>query len=231
MAQGESRHEERGGRSRFNGEDGEEGAQRGRRRRRRRGRGGGSQGAEQMPLGAEQPSDEGLAFMAAIEGAPAPREPRAERVGRGRGPGRWRRSAPLPDEFRDPSATFPADEGIQDSEGIVSPREAHMPSFASEAVIVEAAPSEPLEVEPMEAAAPPLGATVEAHKVETPPVAPPETEAAPAAPAAVVAVGTVPEPQPTAPPREPTEVVVTEADPNRPRKGGWWQRVRTPFGE
>jgi ribonuclease E len=30
--------------------------------------------------------------------------------------------------------------------------------------------------------------------------------------------------------RETTEVVITEADPNRPKKGGWWQRVKTPFG-
>ncbi len=38
-----------------------------------------------------------------------------------------------------------------------------------------------------------------------------------------------PAPQPVAP-REPTEVVITQADPDRPKKGGWWQRVRTPFG-
>ena len=35
---------------------------------------------------------------------------------------------------------------------------------------------------------------------------------------------------PPPPPREPTEVVITEAEPDRPKKGGWWQRVRTPFG-
>jgi ribonuclease E len=40
-----------------------------------------------------------------------------------------------------------------------------------------------------------------------------------------------PEPAPRAvAPREATEVVITQADPDRPKKGGWWQRVRTPFG-
>jgi ribonuclease E len=38
------------------------------------------------------------------------------------------------------------------------------------------------------------------------------------------------EPVAPPPPREPTEVVITEAEPDRPKKGGWWQRVRTPFG-
>ena len=75
-ARAEQRREERGGRPRFGTEEGEEGAARGRRRRRRRGRGGGH-GGEQLAPGAEQPSDEGLAFMAAIEGAPA-RPPRGD---------------------------------------------------------------------------------------------------------------------------------------------------------
>ena len=74
------------------------------------------------------------------------------------------------------------------------------------------------------------------------PPAPPVNgaEAAPAAeePASEPAAEIVPPPEPTpepalrpvVPPREPTEVVITQADPNRPKKGGWWQRVRTPFG-
>ncbi|MEF3367478.1 Rne/Rng family ribonuclease, partial [Methylocystis sp. 9N] len=73
----EPRRDERGGRARFAAEEGEEGAGRGRRRRRRRGRGGGQdrdQAGDQIAPGAEQPSDEGLALMAAIEGAPAPSE-------------------------------------------------------------------------------------------------------------------------------------------------------------
>jgi len=198
-ARGESRRDENGGRSRLGAE--EEGGPRGRRRRRRRGRG----GSEHLAPGAEQPSDEGLALMAAMEGAPAPAEERPDRRGgrRGadRGPGRWRRSAPLPEEFRDPSALFPLDEASEDA--LISPLEAHMPEFPP---------------------APPVNGA----------------EAAPAAeePASEPAAEIVPPPEPTpepalrpvVPPREPTEVVITQADPNRPKKGGWWQRVRTPFG-
>ena len=41
------------------------------------------------------------------------------------------------------------------------------------------------------------------------------------------------EPPPSAPaptPREPTEVVITQADPARPKKGGWWQRAKETLG-
>jgi ribonuclease E len=193
-------------------EEGEDGAQRAsRRRRRRRGRGGGQGGAEHLSPGAEQPSDDGLAFMAALEGQPAPREGRRERGGQGgrpgRGPGRWRRSAPLPDEFRDPSVLFPVDEGASETEGFVSPREAHMPAY---------------EPGPASAEAPSPVAWPTAP--ETPPAAEtpqPATQVEPAAPIDAI------EP---APPREPTEVVITQADPAAPKKGGWWSRVRTPFG-
>ena len=103
------------------GEDEEdaEGLSRSRRRRRRRGRGGGNgQVGEQAQPGADQPSDEGLAFMAHIEGVPAQieegrapgREGRGR--GRGRGPGRWTRSTPLAPEFREPEI-FPLDEGAR----------------------------------------------------------------------------------------------------------------------
>jgi ribonuclease E len=172
-----------------------------------------------MPLEAEQPPDDGLALMAAIEGAPAPREPRPTRGGRdragfekgaGRGPGRWRRSAPLPDEFRNPSGDFPPDAGI--SETAVGTGEAHMPDFPPE---------------------PEAGA---ASRVVA--VAPEPAAWTPTVAAAIPAAATVaPEPDPPATPKpepavrgEPTQVVITEADPERPRKAGWWQRVRTPFG-
>ena len=205
---------------RFESEEGED-APRSRRRRRRRGRGGGQggeNGEAQMLPGAEQPSDEGLAFMAAIEGAPAPREPRGERGERGgrgrgqergqeRGPGRWRRSAPIPEEFRDPSAAFPLDNGAEETAEFVSPREAHIPSFAPEVAA------------PVEAAAP-VEKPKESAKAPAPEPAPVVQEAAPEPAAEPVAPPT---------PREPTEVVITEADPARPKKGGWWQRVRTPF--
>jgi ribonuclease E len=200
------RRDENGG-SRFGAD--EEGASRGRRRRRRRGRGGG-QGGEHLAPGAEQPSDEGLALMAAIEGAPAPAEERPDRRGgrrggnRGpdRGPGRWRRSAPLPEEFRDPSAVFPPEEGGKESQALISSGEAPMPEFFP---------------------APPVNGAE---------IAPP-AEARASVPAAEIVPSEAPAPQPAPQPvprREPTEVVITEADPNRPKKGGWWQRVRTPFG-
>ncbi len=90
-------------------------------------------------------------------------------------------------------------------EAFVSPREAHMPDFPPE---------------PMNGAerAPATGASSAEPAAEA--IVPVETAAPePAAPA----------PQPIVP-RKPTEVVITEADPDRPKKGGWWQRVRTPFG-
>ncbi|TLG78832.1 ribonuclease E/G [Methylocystis sp. B8] len=200
------RRDENGG-PRFGADD--EGASRGRRRRRRRGRGGG-QGGEHLPPGAEQPSDEGLAIMAAIEGAPAPAEERPDRRGgrrggnRGpdRGPGRWRRSAPLPEEFRDPSAVFPSEEGSEESQALIPSGETPMPQF------LPASPVNGAEIAP-----------------------PAESRAS--APAAQIVPSEAPAPQPAPQPvprREPTEVVITEADPNRPKKGGWWQRVRTPFG-
>lgn len=225
---------------RANGEEGEEGAQRSRRRRRRRGRGGGLNGEAVLTPGAEQPSDEGLAFMAAIEGQPAPREAREPRATRGRGPGRWRRSAPLPEEFRDPSALFPLDEGAQEQETVVTPREAHMPDFAPEAesaapsleapALVEAAepPMAPIVAEPASLEAPKAEVSEVEAKTEAAPAEPVSTE--PAAEKAAPAEATAPAPEPV-PVRKPTEVVITKADPTAPKKGGWWQRVKTPFGE
>ena len=185
--------EERRPRPRFGAEEGEDEAGRGRRRRRRRGRGGG----EQMPLEAEQPSDEGLAAMVAIEGLPAPREPRPESGGRReRGPGRWRRSPPMPEEFLNPAADFPSESGVEAAVDRPPRRQAPVPAFTTEVT------------------------SPEAHSPSSEEVAPAE------APATEIVVETL------APsiPREPTEVVITEADPDRPKKGGWWQRVRTPFG-
>ncbi|WP_377848477.1 ribonuclease E/G [Bosea sp. UC22_33] len=65
-----------------------------------------------------------------------------------------------------------------------------------------------------EAAAAPVEAKAEA------PVAAPEAVAAPAEPASA------PEPAPVkAPAEEPVAVVLTEPDPNRPKRGGWWNRL------
>ncbi|SDH05496.1 Rne/Rng family ribonuclease [Bosea robiniae] len=69
-----------------------------------------------------------------------------------------------------------------------------------------------------EAAAEAAPAPVEA-KAEAP-VAAPETAAAPAEPAPA------PEPAPVrAPAEEPVAVVLTEPDPDRPKRGGWWNRL------
>jgi ribonuclease E len=213
--------DENGERSRFGAE---EDASRSRRRRRRRGRGGGAQGGEPLPPGAEQPSDEGLALMAAIEGAPAPVEERPDRRGgrrgggrspdRGsdRGPGRWRRSAPLPEEFKDPSAVFALEGGGEDAQALISPRGTQTPEY------LETLPA-PTPVNGAEIAPPSQPPFQERASVPVSPIAPPQAAAPTPEPA----------PQPVAP-REPTEVVITQADPDRPKKGGWWQRVRTPFG-
>jgi ribonuclease E len=213
--------DENGERSRLGAE---EDASRGRRRRRRRGRGGGAQGGEPLPPGAEQPSDEGLAIMAAIEGAPAPAEERSDRRGgrrgggrspdRGsdRGPGRWRRSAPLAEEFKDPSAVFAFDEGGEDAEAQISPRGAQTPDYP----------------EPLPAPPPVNGAEI-ARPSQPPSQVRSSEPVAQIAPPQAAAPTPEPAPQPVAP-REPTEVVITQADPDRPKKGGWWQRVRTPFG-
>ncbi|WP_024880655.1 Rne/Rng family ribonuclease [Methylosinus sp. LW3] len=240
-----ARREERSARPPFAEEEGEgEDQPRARRRRRRRGRGGGLSGGEAPAPGAEQPSDEGLAIVAEIDGVPTapsnevprPAE-RGSRGGRGRRAGRWTRSSPLPPEFREQGA-FPLDEGAADA--AVSPAEAHIPPYeATEAppapVVTEAAPI----VEALVPEAPvPEASASEAPADSAPPVA----AAAPSAPAPEAPAAPAPEPAappspivheadaPPAPPRKPTETIITEADPNRPKKGGWWQRAKASLG-
>ena len=185
--------EERRPRQRLGPEQAEEESGRGRRRRRRRGRGSG----EQMPVEAEQPSDEGLAAMVAIEGLPAPRESRPENGSRrDRGPGRWRRSAPMPEEFLNPAGDLPAETPNPAADDYLPAIEAHMTPQVKEA------------------------GSNSVHEVV------PRGLATSAIPAEEIVIESKNSPTP----REPTEVVITEADPDRPKKGGWWQRVRTPFG-
>ncbi|PWB79380.1 MAG: ribonuclease [Methylocystaceae bacterium] len=222
-ANGEARRDERGGHRPPGAEDEAEGQQRSRRRRRRRGRGG-LGGGESPTLGAEQPSDEGLAIVAQIGGVPAapsdggrPSE-RGGRGGRGRRPGRWARSTPLSQEYRDQGA-FPLDEGAAEAADFVSPAEAHVPPFeapSARAATVEEAP----------AGMEPVGAPefVVAAEAEAKPSAPTPVVQAPP-----IAVET-PEPASPPPSREPTEIVITEADPSRPKKGGWWQRAKASLG-
>jgi ribonuclease E len=203
-------------------EEGEDSAQRSRRRRRRRGRGGSGNGETIFAPGAEQPSDEGLAIMAAIEGSPAPVEGREERPprGRGRGPGRWRRSAPLPEEFRDPSELFPLDEGAGTTASL-STQEAHLPDFGAAPVAERPAP----ETAP-ESFVPPNGSEAAAAEAGPAPVEPKRAEAA----AAPEPITVAPEPSPEPEPHVTGETVVTRADPAAPKKGGWWQR-RQPSGQ
>ncbi|NBT96466.1 MAG: ribonuclease E/G [Methylocystaceae bacterium] len=190
---------------RFTSEDGEEAAGRGRRRRRRRGRGGMNQNAEHMALEAEQPSDEGLAFMAGIDNTPvAPREPRSDRSSyqrnprhAERGPGRWRRSATMSDQFLNPGADLSQDQiGASEQEPASVIQENHAQPV-EQSFFAQRRQEEPARFDPSLAPEPEM-----THQ--------PEAEVSRQ--------------------RETTEVVITEADPNRPKKGGWWQRVKTPFG-
>jgi ribonuclease E len=252
---------------RLEGEEDTGDVARSRRRRRRRGRGGGFNGELAQP-GADQPSDEGLAFMAHIEGAPAmldhSRRPEREGRGRGRtrGPGRWTRSTPLPPEFREPA--FPVDEAAQSTP--VSLSETHMPPLeqpalpvtatqpeagalppAAEVAVAEAALESSTQVQPTIEAAPeqattckpegrpepePAAEATEEPVAEAPPAAeaapeePPLTESPAARAPEPVAVETPAGPEPAS---SPTEVVITTADPTRPKKGGWWQRARAGF--
>ena len=55
------------------------------------------------------------------------------------------------------------------------------------------------------------------------------TEAGQPVSAPVAAVAAEPQPAvvaPPPPPRERTEVVITEADPDKPKRGGWWSRAK-----
>ena len=124
---------EEGQESRAEGEEEGEAISRSRRRRRRRGRGGGAgQVGELAHPEMEQPSDEGLAFMAHIEGGPAPvqggRRPERGGRGRGRGPGRWLRSTPLPPEFREAGAPS-HDESVSLDAEFPASLEAEQPPF------------------------------------------------------------------------------------------------------
>ncbi len=211
------------------GEDEEdaEGLSRSRRRRRRRGRGGGNgQVGELAQPGADQPSDEGLAFMAHIEGVPAQieegrapgREGRSR--GRGRGPGRWTRSTPLAPEFREPEI-FPLDEGARLSSSFVSPVEAHVPQFDQ---TTPTPGSRTIEISE------PLAESPTAETVQ-PPIAPePEQAMNGQATEAPAHGGEPPAAEPEAPPPTRTETVITHADPAHPKKGGWWQRARATLG-
>jgi len=204
------------------GEESADAQPRARRRRRRRGRGGRDEFAstigeaseslpEQLPLEEQtQPSDEGLAFMAQLEDQPtADGESRRPARGRGRRPGRWTRSTPLAPEFRNPQELPEGELAATDSLA-----EAPRAAEASAAEAVEAPQPAPIE--------PALEAPQEASTIEPPLLPEPVPQDGPLTDASSA------EPEPSYASR--AEVVITQADPSAPKKGGWWQRARATFG-
>ncbi|MFY9655607.1 MAG: Rne/Rng family ribonuclease [Methylocystis sp.] len=198
------------------GEESADGQPRSRRRRRRRGRGGRDEFAsnvgeasepfsDQLPLEElTQPSDEGLAFMAQLEDQPAADgENRRPLRGRGRRPGRWTRSNPLAPEFRNPQA-------LPDGE-----------LAATDFVGDENRAAEPVEAPQPESVEPSLDTPQQASTI-----APPLPESVPQN--GPVAGASPAEPESRHASR--AEVVITQADPAAPKKGGWWQRARATFG-
>jgi ribonuclease E len=235
LVNGEARRDDRNGQQRQASEGEDEGQARSRRRRRRRGRGGGA-GGEATIVGTEQPSDEGLAIVAQIGGVPAPSSDESRPLERGRGPGRrsgrWRRSSPLPPEYRD-QGPFPLDEGAgAEQADLVSAAEAlapppdHAESTPPATAVEEPLPAPTVE-EPKAESPPASASTPPAIEPGPEPVAEPTPEPA-GEPAPVAQEAAAPKPE--EPPRRPTEIIITHADPNAPKKGGWWQRARTSLG-
>jgi len=168
-----------------------------RRRRRRRRRGRGGEREGSIAADAPQPSDDGLAVVAEANGDFLTAEIPGERSGAGF----WaRENSDRPEPFHAPGAEQPAE-----------PAEAET---APEPVAEQPAPAQP-----------------ELRLVEPAPVEAPREE--PPAPAPQPVVQQEPEPQATPQPPRAIEQpradigrVITEADPNAPKKGGWWQRAK-----
>ncbi|MFT4098856.1 MAG: ribonuclease E/G, partial [Rhodoblastus sp.] len=180
-------------------EDDEDGQRRGRRRRRRRrGRGGDREGS--ISADAPQPSDEGLAVVAEANGDFMQAGVPAERSGAGF----WaRENSDRPEPFHAPDI----------AEGATA--EASEP--------VAAAHAEPPAIAEAPAPRPPELKLVEPTHAEEPAPAPVAPEAQ--APAAEPEAAPQP-PRAIEQPRADIGRVITEADPNAPKKGGWWQRAK-----
>ncbi len=204
-----------------------------RRRRRRRGRGRGfDREATGVDANAPQPSDEGLESVVEISdefpvaraaedeaGENAAREERRRgrggwrRRGRGRSDaetvefaGDWRKSEGAGDESA--SAAEGGDALIETLAD--EPDFAPLPSWTTEpaqAEAPEAAPQAAPEVEAAQTKAPAPAATV-------------------SAPAPEPSVQAAPEPARPAPPTQPELPVITEADPDKPKRTGWWARAK-----
>jgi ribonuclease E len=225
------------------GEDAE--AQR-RRRRRRRGRGrGGDRDGQFLPADAPQPSDDGLAYVAAStapelgqvephegeiestqeEALPSegregdPRDRRPRRGGRGRRPGREGGSFDRGRRFgqsTEPGEQFDRGPGywayseakgeVPEPEGIASVPE-HSPERAAEAASVPATNNSENSAPLLTATAESIGGVQAAAESETP---------------------SLPRRAPAQPPEHvlANQKVITQADPDRPKRGGWWQRAK-----
>jgi ribonuclease E len=200
------------------GTDDEDGARRKRRRRRRRGGRGGDREASGIQPGAPQPSDDGLAYVAGIDGIPGAvrtesedgeseaeetesedgeselmparneRSRRRRSRRRGRGGG----------ESREPQSVEASDGEASESQ-----------TFGGEVSEGEALGG--LEIVEREDLFAPEAPAPVSHYYEPSP--------APEAPA--------PEPEPIS--AEP-ESVPAEPDPNRPKRSGWWQRAKASLG-
>jgi ribonuclease E len=204
-AEGEGRAEGRRGREE-RADDSEDGQRRKRRRRRRRGRGdreGGSISAD-----APQPSDEALAYVAEANGD-FPREIPAPRSDNGY----WtRENSDTPEPFHAPTPGAREDVPVAEVEApVVEARHEPAPVETPAAPAVEEQPAR------VEAPAPAPAAPA---PVAEAPAAPAPVAEAPAAPVAA-------EPPPARiAPREDIGKVITQADPDAPKKGGWWQRAK-----
>ncbi|HUO55334.1 MAG TPA: Rne/Rng family ribonuclease, partial [Rhodoblastus sp.] len=215
-----------------------------RRRRRRRGRG---RGFERDGAGVDagsmpQPSDEGLETMAEIAGdlvglvndedagENGARESGEERR---RGRGSWRRrnrgragaeTVEFAGDWRpsDEAASEPAEGGDAMVETLVETQNfAPLPAWTSEAETMVATVEAPAQIVTSEVVTSEVisseGAATEVEAVAETPAAPALVIAAPEPEA---------EPQPELAPVQPELPVITEADPNKPKRSGWWARAK-----
>ncbi|MEI9915957.1 MAG: ribonuclease E/G [Methylovirgula sp.] len=209
------------------GTDDEEGARRKRRRRRRRGRGSDREASGIQP-GAPQPSDDALAYVAAIDGIPETARAESE---------------------DGESETEEAESGVRESEllparderprrrrsrrrgrGGGEPRELQS-GETFDGATSEGQTSETFEIVEREdlfapEASPELAVSHEHAPRHREPEAP-----APVAhyyePSAITSATPAAEPEPI--PAEP-EPIAAEPDPNRPKRSGWWQRAKASLG-
>lgn len=204
-----------------------------RRRRRRRGRGRSyDRDAAMAEPNAPQPSDEGLGTLAEIGGdlisqaaaggeaeADAEGSPENARDERRRGRGRWRRrprgKSGEAEEFA--GDWRPSAEAVEGKGG-----EAQTPAAAAPAEEIAAGAEE--------------FAPLPAWRAESPSEPAPEPESEPAPEAETVVVEAEAEQPPAEPeqvvekeepsPRQPELPVITEADPDKPKRSGWWARAK-----